>query len=605
MDLQEIAKEINGLLEKRRKELSLTFIEEEHVYYMKDTNGVIKNTFPSVSKVIKKFYKPFDADGMSLRMCKGNREVAAQLREEWNRTGTYATNMGSRVHFVLESDTIGRFGNYKEVRQPIFECDETQLIRSDHMIKAGKKFLDLMIERGAILLDTEIVLGDNELGYTGQPDKVWLMLNKDKTDFGIVITDWKGLPIDTPILTNSGWKNMGELTINDKVFDKDGNLVNIKNFSKVKNIKCLKISFDNGEEIVADFEHRWLVYTKHNNIVKEFVMTTQEIKDYYDSLSDRRSHQILKIKNTKPLQLPKRELPIDPYLMGIWLGDGQSLTQENEKIWEEFKNRGYTIGGTSLGNTNPMFNVRSVLNNLNLKNDKHLPDEYLLSSYEQRLDLLRGLMDSDGYFNKKRNRFSISTTKLDHVEFSVKIISSLGLKPTVITNNKKQNGETFKCYNIEFTTNSFNPFLCRNQDIDTSTLKDKHSFRNVTSVIDCDSVPTRCIEVDSPTNTFLFSHSLIVTHNTNQPKNFEVQHYTGKLYAPFNEYHDTALSHYFLQLPFYGKLLLKMLKGTKYQDIKLLGSVIVLLKDDGTFMEYKVPPRVNNLVLNLDIKKYI
>ncbi len=64
-------------------------------------------------------------------------------------------------------------------------------MKGDRMIKAGKKFLSLMEERGAVLLDTEIVLGHPELGYTGQPDKVWLMFNKQKTGFGIVITDWK------------------------------------------------------------------------------------------------------------------------------------------------------------------------------------------------------------------------------------------------------------------------------------------------------------------------------------------------------------------------------------------------------------------------------
>jgi len=65
------------------------------------------------------------------------------------------------------------------------------IMKGDRMIKAGYKFLKLMEDRGAVLLDTEIVLGHPELGYTGQPDKVWLMFNKLKTGFGIVITDWK------------------------------------------------------------------------------------------------------------------------------------------------------------------------------------------------------------------------------------------------------------------------------------------------------------------------------------------------------------------------------------------------------------------------------
>ena len=188
MDLRVIAKEINELLEQRRKELDLTFVEEDHIYYMRDTDGVLRKTFPSVSKLIKKFHTPFDAEGKSLQMSNGDPEAAAELQEQWKQAGSYATNMGSRVHFELESEVVSRNGDYKEVRQPIFECDESQLVKSDNMIIAGKQFLTLMEERGAILLDTEIVLGDNELGYTGQPDKVWLMFNKDKTDFGFVIT---------------------------------------------------------------------------------------------------------------------------------------------------------------------------------------------------------------------------------------------------------------------------------------------------------------------------------------------------------------------------------------------------------------------------------
>lgn len=283
MNLNDISLEIKDLLEQRRKELELTFIEEEHIYYMKDLDGQVKKNFPSVSKIIKKFHKPFDAEGMALKMSKGDPEGQAQLLAEWKQAGELSTNMGSRVHFELETDTIGRFGNYKEVRQPIFTINEEQQRKSDNMIKAGKEFLDLMLERGAVLLDTEIVLGDPEEQYTGQPDKVWLMMNKEKDNFGFVTTDWK----------------------------------------------------------------------------------------------------------------------------------------------------------------------------------------------------------------------------------------------------------------------------------------------------------------------------------TNQPKNFEVHHYTGKMYPPFNQYHDNALGHYFLQLPLYGRLLLKMLKGTKFENTKLLGNVVVLLKDDGTFVEYRVPPQINNAILTMDLSKFI
>jgi hypothetical protein len=191
MNLHDISLEMRNVLEERRKQIELTFIEEDHIYYMKDLNGEIRTNFPSVSRLISKFHKHFDSEGKALQMCKGDPEAAKELLGEWKQAGDLSTNMGSRVHFELETDTIGRFGNYKDVRQPIFDINEEQQRKSDAMIVAGKEFLNLMLERGAILLDTEIVLGDPEEGYTGQPDKVWLMENKSKTDYGIVITDWK------------------------------------------------------------------------------------------------------------------------------------------------------------------------------------------------------------------------------------------------------------------------------------------------------------------------------------------------------------------------------------------------------------------------------
>lgn len=191
MNLHEISKEIRDLLEKRRQELELTFVEDTHTYYMKDTDGIVKSDFPSVSKVIKYFYDEFDSEGISLRKAQGDLEVQKQLLDEWAAAGEYATNMGSRVHYLLEKKTIEMFGNYKDVRKPIFDCDFTQILKGDSMVSAGVNYLNLMVERGAVLLDTEIVLGDPEIGYTGQPDKCWLIMNKESTEFGLVITDWK------------------------------------------------------------------------------------------------------------------------------------------------------------------------------------------------------------------------------------------------------------------------------------------------------------------------------------------------------------------------------------------------------------------------------
>ena len=186
MKLNDVAKEIREIISQKQNELGLTFEEENHKYTM---NG--RTDYPSVSKVLKKFYTEFATEEVAYKVAKGDPIKQQELITEWASAGDYSTNMGSRVHFVLESEVIKKHGSYKDVRQPEFNCDLSQIMKGDNMIVAGKKYLDLMEERGAVLIDTEMVMGHPELGYTGQPDKVWLMMNRDKTEYGIVITDWK------------------------------------------------------------------------------------------------------------------------------------------------------------------------------------------------------------------------------------------------------------------------------------------------------------------------------------------------------------------------------------------------------------------------------
>ena len=186
MKLSNIAQEIRELIKVRQESLGLTFEEDKHIYTM---NG--RKDYPSVSKVLKKFYKAFPTEEAAYNKAGGDPQKQQQLIEEWAAAGDYSTNLGSRVHYMLEKTLIEKNGDYKEVRQPVFDCDLTQLMKSDNMIFAGKRYLELMESRKVELLDTEMILGDPELGYTGQPDKVWLTYNKTGDDFGLLITDWK------------------------------------------------------------------------------------------------------------------------------------------------------------------------------------------------------------------------------------------------------------------------------------------------------------------------------------------------------------------------------------------------------------------------------
>lgn len=190
MDLKKIAQEIRNIILEKQKEFQLTFEEESHTYTMLDESGNIRNDFPSVSKVMKLFYDEFPTEKAAFNKAKWDVDEAKRLMEEWAESGRKSTNLGSRCHFILEEHTLKEFGIEKEVRQPIFDCDAEQIIKSDSMIVAGKRYIDLLKERGCVLIDTEMVLGHPELGYTGQPDKVWLVVGTNGK-VGILITDWK------------------------------------------------------------------------------------------------------------------------------------------------------------------------------------------------------------------------------------------------------------------------------------------------------------------------------------------------------------------------------------------------------------------------------
>lgn len=191
MDLKIVAQEIRDIISQYQKENCLSFIEDTHTYFIKGEDGNITSDMPSVSTVLHCFYTEFVAETTrAFKNCLGDPIQEKQLLKEWSDTADYATNKGSRAHYILEKELVGQYGSYKEVRQPIFDCDEQQIKDSDQMIKAGKDFLKLMHDRGAILLDTESVLGSVVLNYFGQPDMLFLIKDKDGK-VGIVICDYK------------------------------------------------------------------------------------------------------------------------------------------------------------------------------------------------------------------------------------------------------------------------------------------------------------------------------------------------------------------------------------------------------------------------------
>lgn len=588
---------------------NVCFNDAAHCYFDADNQD---NRYISVTTLIERYGQPFDKEfwssykALELLIPKdnwkiekksilNNKKIKKELLEmyniselqfnktkqsildEWDKNNREACERGTKIHADIENSFYKKNKDINLQKFGIggkFECK--------------KDYTELDMEYG-VYPEYLIyrVSDDGILRLAGQVD----LIVKQGND--IYIIDHKGLPLDTPILTSNGWSTMGELKVGDKVFDKDGNLCNITVKSGIHHNPCCKINFDNAESIIADIDHRWLVSfklqkpTKKNpDGYKHKVMTTMELKVYLDSLEKRTTQNIPKILNAKPLNIEKSKLPLDPYLLGVWLGDGSKncgvITQAtNSPIWEELRSRGYEIGENL--NHDPerkgvdmrtVYGIRKILNYINVLNNKHIPEMYLLASYEDRLDLLRGLMDTDGYFHPKRKRFVMTTSFDWQMEGMKQLISSLGCKVSVFREIHKCNGKEFPGWNINFTTDSFNPFLTRNSEINNIVLKDNNSFRNIESVEYVETVPTQCIAVDSPSHTYLCTHSLIVTHNTNAEIKTKgvynsVTKGTVNMKYPLNNLPDVNFYHYTMQLSTYAWMLQKINPNFVIKDLIL------------------------------------
>ena len=578
---------------------NVAFTEETHKYFNIEDPS---KEYISVTTLIHRFTQPFDKEFWSAY------KALEQLipKENWTIEKKSLLNSKKFDKSILELYNIAE-NDFNKTQQDILDswdeenrksCERGTKIHADIENSFYKNPKDIALQKFGIggkfeckkdypELDLEYGVYPEYLIYRESDDGILRIAGQVdlivKSGNEIYIIDHKGLPLDTPILTSNGWSTMGELKVGDKVFDKDGNLCNVTVKSSIHNNPCCKINFDNSESIIADIDHRWLVSfklqkpTKKNpDGYKHKVMTTLELKTYLESIKKRSSYNIPKILNAKPINPePKTKLPLDPYILGVWLGDGSKnsgiVTQNSASpLWEELRSRGFELSENlnhdpdrSNVSMRTIYGIRGILEYIGVLNNKHIPEMYLLASYEDRLSLLRGLMDTDGYFHPKRKRFVMTTSFDWQMKGMQQLLSSLGCKPSIFREIHKYNGKEFPGWNINFTTNDFNPFLIRNQEIGEVSIKDNNSFRNIESIEDIETVPTQCISVDSPSHTYLCTHSLIVTHNTNKKIEQKAGYNTAtkstaKMKYPLNTLEDSNFWHYSLQLSTYAWMLQKI-----------------------------------------------
>ena len=344
----------------------------------------------------------------------------------------------------------------------------------------------------------------------------------------------KALALDTQVPTPLGWRTMEQLGVGDQVFDERGLPCRVVGATEVMiGRPCRQVVFSDGSVVLADDQHVWRTSDKtgrdHGHHRTRLVTTAQIAQSL--RVRDEYNHQVAL---AGPAQYPPRSLPIDPYVLGAWLGDGLSRASEitcaDEPVLQEITNAGYAverraginqyrIGG--VGQTRGALTGRylrndslsSALRNLNLLGNKHVPADYLLASERQRVALLQGLMDTDGYVDKAGG-CEFTSTRECLADAVVELAASLGLRPVKSKKRATLNGiDCGPAYLVKFSPDR--PVFRLPRKLERQRLGGAHHlFRAITDVRETGSVPVRCIQVSAPSGMFLVGRTFIPTHNS-------------------------------------------------------------------------------------------
>ena len=333
----------------------------------------------------------------------------------------------------------------------------------------------------------------------------------------------KALAADTPVWTPNGWKNHGDLVAGDQVFDDEGRIRYVVATQGWASRPRYKVTFNDGTSLIADENHEWVTQTKAERAagVSGQVRTTGEMA----ATTKIRGTTNHTIAWAKPLDHPAQLLPVDPWVLGLWLGDGDTrgsriachVDDVNETV-AFIEQAGYPCkhdqnGNSANGRAIKVFGgLQASLGELGVQGDKHIPEVYLRGSVAQRQALLAGLMDSDGTVDAD-GRCEFVNTNMNLVEGVAHLVRSLGGQAHVRL-RKRANGTSHMhdSWCVKFTP-TFVPFqLSRKIDrIKDVRARTRHYVVSVERVKDG---PTNCIQVDGPSHLYLAGESMVPTHNS-------------------------------------------------------------------------------------------
>lgn len=380
-----------------------------------------------------------------------------------------------------------------------------------------------------------------------------------KGELAIVLAPFgvgKAQPLTSKILTPNGWVTMGDINIGDYVIGRDGKPTKVLGVFPQGKRPIYTVKFNDGTKTLCDAEHLWavnsinqrnkktkkdgrVVYLESDNSFK--VLKTIDMINSVRVWNGRRLNY--KVPIVSPVEFTKKELIINPYLLGVILGDGcittsnqpHFVTKDNEIISEvnkvyqniSIKEQNRAIEREIDGELVLVKRSLTKVSLLGLKNSllklnlygtnsktKFIPKEYLYSSVSDRVSLLQGLVDTDGYIDG--HRIEISTTSKQLSDDIKELILSLGGRVSVSEKIGKYSNNICNTYyriSFSFPDNGILPSRLTRK-LNKFTNRTKYSNNKfIESIEYYGEEEAKCIMVENPEHLYV-TDDYIVTHNT-------------------------------------------------------------------------------------------
>ncbi len=366
----------------------------------------------------------------------------------------------------------------------------------------------------------------------------------------------KALELGVRIPTPSGWSTIGDLRVGDEVFDEHGKPCRVTGKSPVWTGDTYEVEFADGSVITAHGEHEWnavdVYHRPRTPRPNRRPVSVADWRDHWDAtrrvttahmasaLRTAGGQLRWRIPTARPLELPDADLPVDPYVFGYWLGDGHTsapsiATCDSDwpSLKAHFDRAGYHHGAlvrqrkrpsnfsvristqpVRRGHPNRGDSIAARLRALGVLGNKRIPGIYLRASVAQRIELVRGLWDSDGYRQAGGcDEVSLSCAPL--ADDVAELLRSLGLAVRDREDDSKLYGRVVGRRRRIAARFDFNPYhLARYNWEPRGVQASRHTQRTITAIRKVADRPTQCIEVGSPSHLYLAGDSMIPTHNS-------------------------------------------------------------------------------------------